>query len=143
LAELDFVIAGIHSNMKITKDEMTNRILKAIENPDVDIISHPTGRLIKKRDEYAVDLEKIFTTAQKTGTILEINSNPARLDLKDLYIRRAKDYGIKFCINTDAHIIDNLSFAEFGIAQARRGWAEASDVINTYPLDKMLKFIKQ
>jgi len=79
----------------------------------------------------------------KTGTILEINSNPARLDLKDLYIRRAKDYGIKFCINTDAHIIDNLSFAEFGIAQARRGWAEASDVINTYPLDKMLKLIKQ
>lgn len=143
LAELDFVIAGIHSNMKMTKDKMTSRILKAIENPNIDIISHPTGRLVKKRDEYAVDLEKIFAGAKKTGTILEINSNPARLDLKDSYIRRAKDYGIKFCINSDTHIIDNLNFAEFGIAQARRGWAEAADIINTYPLDKMLKFIKQ
>jgi DNA polymerase (family 10) len=143
LAQLDFVIAGIHSNFKMAKDQMTRRIVHAMENPNVDIISHPTGRLIKKRDEYQIDMEKIFNAAKKIGTVLEINSYPQRLDLNDRNIRLAKEYGIKMVINTDSHIIGQMRFAEFGISQARRGWATASDIINTRPLNGLLKCFKK
>ena len=143
LAELDFVIAGIHSNFKMTKDKMTQRIIRAMENPNVDIISHPTGRLIKKRPEYQVDFEIICEAAHRTGTILEINSYPDRLDLNDIHIRRAKDFGVKMIINTDSHIIGQMRFVEFGIAQARRGWAEKHDIINTYSAKELLSFLKK
>lgn len=142
LKKLDFVIAGIHSNFKMEKSKMTERIINAIKNPNVDIISHPTGRILQKRDEYQIDFDKILRAAKETGTILEINSYPERLDLSDQNIRRAKEAGVKMVINTDSHHLDQMRFMEFGIAQARRGWAEKKDIINCWPLEKLLKFLK-
>jgi len=142
LRKLDYVIAGVHSSFKIEKTKMTERIIRAMENPNVDIISHPTGRLIQKRDEYQIDFDKILRVAKETGTTLEINSFPERLDLKDTNIRKAKEVGVKMVINTDSHRRDQMRFIEFGIAQARRGWAEKEDIINTQPLEKLLNFLK-
>lgn len=142
LKKLDFVIAGVHSSFKMEKTKMTERIIRAMKNPHVDIISHPTGRLLKRRDEYQIDFDKILKVAKETGTILEINSYPERLDLNDQNIRRAKTAGVKMVINTDSHRKDQLRFIEFGVAQARRGWAEKEDIINTQPLEKLLKFFK-
>jgi len=142
LKKLDYVIAGIHSNFKMGKEEMTERIIKAMKSPYVKIISHPTGRIIQKRDEYQIDFEKILKVAKETGTILEINSFPERLDLNDQNIRRAKEAGVKMVINTDAHHQDQLRYIEFGVAQARRGWAEKGEIINTQPLEKLLQFFK-
>jgi DNA polymerase (family 10) len=142
LKKLDFVIAGIHSNFKMPKEKMTERIIRAMRNPHLDIISHPTGRILQRRDEYQIDFDKILRAAKETGTILEINSYPERLDLNAENIRRAKEVGVKMVINTDSHHKDQLRFIEFGIAQARRGWAEKGDIINTWPLEKMLKMLK-
>jgi len=142
LKKFDFVIAGIHSNFKMPKEKMTERIIKAMKNPNVDIISHPTGRILKRRDEYQIDFDKILRVAKETGTILEINSFPERLDLNAENIRQAKEAGVKMVINTDSHHKDQLRFIEFGIAQARRGWAERDDIINVHPLEKLLKFFK-
>jgi DNA polymerase (family 10) len=143
LKEQDFVIAGVHSRFKMTKEEMTERIIRAMKNPNVDIISHPTGRLIQKRGEYEIDFDKILKVAKETGSILEINSYPERLDLNDVNIKKAKEMGVKMIINTDAHHVDQMRFIELGIAQARRGWAEKEDIINCWPLEKMLKFLKK
>jgi len=142
LAKLDYVIAGVHSQMKMPKEKMTERIIKAMKNPNVDIISHPTGRLIQKRDEYQIDFERILKAAKETGTILEIDSFPDRLDLKDANIRAAKEAGVKMVINTDTHAKDQMNFMKYGIAQARRGWAEKEDIINTRPVEGLLKFFK-
>jgi len=143
LKKLDFVIAGIHSNFKMEKEKMTERIIQAMKNPSVDIIAHPTGRILKRRDEYECDFNKILRTAKETGTVLEINSFPERLDLNDQNIRKAKEVGVKMVINTDSHHKDQLRLIEFGIAQARRGWAEKDDIINTQPLEKLLKIFKK
>jgi len=142
LKKLDFVITGVHSSFKMEKSKMTERIIRAMENPNVDIISHPTGRLIQRRDEYQIDFDKILRVAKETGTILEINSFPERLDLKDTNIKKAKEMGVKMVINTDSHHIDHMRFMELGIAQARRGWAEKSDIINTQSLEKLLEYFK-
>jgi len=142
LKKLDYVIAGIHSSFKMPKEKMTERIIKAMRNPNVDIISHPTGRILKRRDEYQIDFDKILRVAKETGTILEINSFPERLDLNDKNIRKAKELGVKMIINTDSLHKDQLRFIEYGIAQARRGWAEKEDIINTQPLEKLLKFFR-
>ena len=143
LKEQDFVIAGVHSRFKMSKEEMTKRIILAMKNPNVDIISHPTGRLIQKRDEYQIDFDKILKVAKETGTILEINSYPERLDLNDVNIKKAKEAGVKMVINTDAHHVDQMRFIEYGVAQARRGWAEKEDIVNCWELEKMLKFLKK
>jgi DNA polymerase (family 10) len=142
LEKLDYVIAGAHSSLKMPKQEMTQRLIKAMQNPNVDIISHPSGRIIGKRDEYQMDFDKILEVAKRTGTILEINSSPERLDLRDLYIRRAKNVGVKMVINTDSHQKEQLNVIEYGISQARRGWAEKSDIINTNPIEKLLEYFK-
>ncbi|MDP2926567.1 MAG: DNA polymerase/3'-5' exonuclease PolX [bacterium] len=142
LAKLDFVIAGVHSNLKMTKEQMTRRLIRAMRNPHVDIISHPTGRLLQRREEYQIDLDAVLRVAQETKTVLEINSSPGRLDLKDINIRRAKSLGIKMVINTDSHMKEQMRFIELGVAQARRGWAEKSDIINCWPLAKLLSFLK-
>jgi len=142
LKKLDYVIAGIHSSMKMPKEKMTERIVQAMKNSYIKIISHPTGRILKRRDEYQVDFDKILRAAKQFGVILEINSYPERLDLNDQNIRRAKEAGVKMVINTDAHHRDQLRFIEFGVAQARRGWVEKRDIINTQPLEKLLKFFK-
>ncbi|MCK4453904.1 DNA polymerase/3'-5' exonuclease PolX [Candidatus Parcubacteria bacterium] len=143
LKKLDYAIAGIHSSFKMPKAKMTERIIKAMKNPYIKIISHPTGRILKKRDEYQCDFEKILRAAKTFGIVLEINSQPRRLDLNDQNIRRAKEMGIKMVINTDAHHTSHLRFMDLGIAQARRGWAEKKDIINTQPLDRLLKNFKK
>ncbi len=142
LAELDYAIAGIHSSMKMEKAAMTRRLIRAMENKNVDVISHPTGRLLKQRDEYEIDFDRVLAAAKKTKTILEINAYPQRLDLNDYNIRQARELGIKMVINTDAHYIDQLRYVEYGIAQARRGWAEHKDIINTHPVDGLMRFFK-
>jgi DNA polymerase (family 10) len=139
LKELDYAIAGIHSNFKMPKQQMTERIIKAIKNPYIHIIAHPTGRLLQKRERYECDFDKILRAAKEFNKILEINAQPMRLDLNDKHIRRAKEMGVKMIINSDAHNISHLKFIEFGIAQACRGWAEKQDIINTQPLNNLLK----
>jgi len=141
LARLDFVIAGVHSQFKMSRAEMTARVVKAMRNPHVDIISHPTGRILKRRDEFEIDFETILKVAQETGTVLEINSYPERLDLNDLNILRAKRAGVKMVINTDAHNVEQLHLIKFGVAQARRGWAARAEVINTWPVEELLKLL--
>jgi len=134
LQKLDFVIAGIHSHFKLSRDQMTKRMIKAMSNPYVDIISHPTGRIIGKRAEYEIDLNKILTVAKETDTILEINANPSRLDLNDINIRKAVKAGVKMIINTDAHEERHMDLMNLGVAQARRGWASKTDIVNTKDL---------
>ncbi len=142
LSKLDYVIAGVHSQLKMDRTEMTGRIVKAMRNPNIDIISHPTGRLIQQRDEYQIDFEEVIKVAKETKTILEINSSPYRLDLKDTNIRKAKEAGVKMIINADAHERSQMDQMEYGVAQARRGWAEKSDIVNTQTIDKLLKYFK-
>ncbi len=142
LAKLDVVGAAVHSNFNMSKKEMTERIKKAMMNKNIDIIFHPTGRIINKRPAYEVDMEDIIKTAKKTNTVLEIDAYPDRLDLKDDYIKMAVEMGVKLSIDSDAHNISHLEFLELGIAQARRGWAKKSDIINTYSWEKMLKMLK-
>lgn len=142
LEELDVVSAGIHSQFKQSREEMTRRVLKAIENPNLDILCHPTTREIQKRDPVPLDMDKIIEAARDTGTILDIDSYPDRLDLKDEYIRKAVEVGAKLGISSDAHSKPHLHYLELGIAQARRGWATAKDIVNTRKIDEFLKLIK-
>lgn len=141
LSQLDYVIAGVHSQLKMPKAQMMERIERAMKNPNVDIISHPTGRLLNRRDEYQHDFDKILKIANETKTILEINSSPHRLDLRDSYIRRAKKEGVKMIINTDSHQKEQLNSMEYGVSQARRGWAEREDILNTLSAEKLLKYL--
>ena len=142
LRELDVVIVSVHDHFNLSKKKQTKRIIKAISNPYVHILGHPTGRLIGKRPPYAVDMEKIFDAALETGIIMEINAQPKRLDLNDIYAKAAKEKGLKFSIDSDAHRTYCLEFMKYGVYQARRGWLEKSDIINTYSLKKLKKFLK-
>lgn len=142
LAELDIVIAAVHSSMNQSQEQMTRRILGAIENPNVDILAHPTCRLLPDREPVAVDMEAVFQAAAKTNTILEINAMPSRLDLKDIHTYRARELGVKLVINTDAHRTEHLQFMRFGIGVARRGWCQPQDILNTRPLDEILAYLR-
>jgi len=142
LKKLDYAIAGIHSHFKMAKGEMTDRIIRAMKNPYIKIISHPTGRILKKRDGYQIDFDKILRVAKITKTILEINVFPTRLDLSDVNIKKAKEAGVKMVINTDSHHKNQLQFMKLGIAQARRGWAEKKDIVNTQSLKTLLTFLR-
>jgi DNA polymerase (family 10) len=142
LKKLDTVAIAVHSGFKMSKKEMTERIIKAMKNPNIDILFHPTGRIINSRPPYEIDIEKIIRAAKETKTVLEINAHPSRLDLKDEYARMAKEAGVKLEISSDAHNISYFQFLEFGIAQARRGWVEKKDIINAWPVEKMLKMLK-
>ncbi len=142
LDKLDIVGAAIHSNFSLSKDNQTERLVKAAQNPSVDILFHPTGRLLNKREGYLVDIEKIIDIAYDTKTVLEINSNYNRLDLRDEHIRMAVQNGIKLVINSDAHHPVHFAYLLFGIGQARRGWAKKIDVINTLKVDSLLKELK-
>jgi DNA polymerase (family X) len=137
LKELDLVVGAIHYNMKLSKQKQTRRILRAMENPYFNILAHPTGRRIGVRSGYELDMSEIMREARNQGCFLEINSNPERLDLNDLHIRQAKDAGLKLAISTDAHSLDNLDYMKYGVAQARRGWLEKDDVINTRPWNEL------
>ncbi|MCD6233265.1 DNA polymerase/3'-5' exonuclease PolX [bacterium] len=143
LSKLDYAIAGVHAYFKMSRAQMTERIIKAMRNPYIKIIAHPTGRILKKRDNYKIDFNKVLKMAKATGTILEINSQPERLDLDAQNIRKAKEAGVKMIINTDAHYKSHLHYMELGISQARRGWAEKKDIVNTYPLRKFLRALKK
>ena len=131
LKDMDIVIAGIHSGFNQNKKELTRRIISAMENDNINIIAHPTGRKIQERNAYELDLEKIFETSKDTGTLLEVNSQMNRLDLKDMDIKIAIEHGCKLVINTDAHSIPELKNMELGISTAKRGWAKKEDIVNT------------
>lgn len=134
LEKLEVVIASVHSSFKMNREGITKRIVRAMENPHTDIIGHPTGRVIFQREGYPLDLAEVLKTAKRTKTALEINAYPRRLDLKDIDVRKAVEAGVKLAIGTDAHSISQLSFMELGVAAARRGWAEKSDILNTCSL---------
>ncbi|MBL7155010.1 MAG: DNA polymerase/3'-5' exonuclease PolX [Candidatus Portnoybacteria bacterium] len=140
LAKLDLVLAAIHSSFKMNKKDMTERLLRAINNSQVDIIAHPTGRKIHKREAYSLDFEKIFKAAKKTKTALEICAYFERLDLKDTDVRQAIETGVKLVISTDAHSSNHLAMMELGIAQARRGWAAKKDILNSQSLTEFLEY---
>jgi len=142
LKELDVVIASIHSNFNQNKKEMTKRVISAMENEHVSIIAHPTGKKINKKPPIRLDMQKIFEVSKQTGTFLEINSSPDRLDLDDLTAREAVKTGCKLVINTDSHTKDHLQYMRLGIAMARRGWLQKKDVINTENLKQIKKKLK-
>ncbi len=143
LARRDVVIASLHSGFRQDQAKLTGRVVSAMKNKHVDIIAHPTGRLIGRRDPYPLDLAEVFAAAVKYGTVLEINSSPDRLDLNDRYVRQAKELGIRISINTDAHDVARMDEIKFGVATARRGWLEKDDVINTMDYHRLLKFLKK
>lgn len=142
LDRLDIVGAAIHSNFSQPMEVQTDRLVKAAQNPSVDILFHPTGRLINKREGYQIDIEKVIDVAKDTGTVLEIDAHYNRLDLKDDYIRMAVQKQVKLVIDSDAHHPVHYSFLMLGIAQARRGWAEQSDILNTLSVEELLKKLK-
>jgi DNA polymerase (family X) len=142
LKELDIVLASIHTGFKNPKEQITKRISRAMENEHVDIIAHPTGRLINQRPPIEFDIEKIAEKANKTNTILEVNATPQRLDLKDIHVKAALKAKVKLSIGTDSHDTDQLRNYRLAIATARRGWATKKDIINTYSLKEMLKLLK-
>lgn len=142
LAKLDIVAAAVHSHFNMNKKEMTERICKAIKNPLVNIIFHPTGRVLLRRPAYEIDIDEIIKEAARRGVCIEINASPDRLDLKDEHIKKAIEKGVKLSIDSDAHSITHLNYLKFGIAQARRGWAIKDDIINTRPWPELLKILK-
>ncbi|MGO9138403.1 MAG: DNA polymerase/3'-5' exonuclease PolX [Syntrophales bacterium] len=143
LAELDCVVGAIHSSFNQSEERITRRIVKAIENPHIDIIAHPTSRLIGEREATAVDMEAVFKAAVKHKKALEINAMPSRLDLKDIHINRARELGVMLAIGTDSHIAGQLKLMRFGIGIARRGWCEPKNILNCFSLEKVLAFFRR
>ncbi len=139
---LDIVVASIHSGFKQSRQQLTSRLISAIKHPYVSIIAHPTGRLLSERDEYDVDMDAVLQSAKGTGTAFEINAYPARLDLNDIYARKAKELSIPIVISTDTHIIPNMDYMKYGISIARRSWLQRDDVLNTLGVRKLLKRLK-
>ncbi|MEE8636741.1 MAG: DNA polymerase/3'-5' exonuclease PolX [Dehalococcoidia bacterium] len=143
LSELDIVIAAVHSAMHQSQEKMTRRVLQAVEDPDVDVLAHPTCRLIARREPVAIDLEAILRAAARNDKIVEINAMPDRLDLKDIHALRARDLGVKLAIGTDAHSIAHLGFMRFGVGVARRAWSEPQHILNTLPLAELLAVLNR
>ena len=142
LKQFDMVLASVHSRMTQPGEEMTERLLKALRNPYVRILGHPTGRYVLRRDPFNFDHERVFNAAKKAGVVLEVNANPERLDLCDRDTKLARDKGIKVVISTDAHQPKHFQFMRYGVMTARRGWMEKKDVINTYPPEKLLASLR-
>lgn len=143
LQKLDIVIAAIHSGLRQERKKLTERLKKAMENPLVDIIAHPTGRIIGYREAYDIDIQEIIQIAARTNTVLEINASPERMDLNDIYTRSAKEQGVLLAIGSDAHQISTLDNMYYGITIARRGWLEKENLLNTLPLDKIKSILKK
>ncbi|MBI4621459.1 MAG: DNA polymerase/3'-5' exonuclease PolX [Desulfobacterales bacterium] len=143
LSRLDLVIASVHSGFKRSREEQTERIVRAMRNPHVHIIGHLTGRLLGEREGYEVNLDEVLKASVETGTTLEINAYPQRLDLNDIGCRRAKELGAKVVINTDAHVLHQFDYMDIGVAVARRGWLEKEDVLNTLDVESFLKAIRK
>ncbi|MDR3675589.1 MAG: DNA polymerase/3'-5' exonuclease PolX [Acidobacteriota bacterium] len=142
LKQFDIVLVSVHSRMNMPADEMTARLLRAIENPYVRIMGHPTGRQVLRRDPFLFDLEKVFAAAKKSGVILELNASPERLDLCDRHVKLARDRGMKIIISTDAHDPQHFKLMRYGVTTARRGWMEKSGVLNTLPPEKLLASLR-
>lgn len=142
LARLDIVIASLHTGLRQPRETVTMRLLNAIRNPHVDIIGHPTGRLLPNREGADLDMDAVFKAAKESGVALEVNAHPSRLDLDDVHIRRAVEMSIPLSINTDAHSPEDMDLVFFGVATARRGWAEPQNVINTWEPERLLGWLK-
>lgn len=143
LRELDFVVAAVHYKFDLDRKAQTDRIIRAMDNPYVNIIAHPTSRLIGDREPIAIDMERLMKSALERGCFLEVNAQPERLDLADIHCRMAKEIGLKLAISTDAHSVASLDLMRHGVDQARRGWIEADDVINTKNLRELMKLFKR
>ena len=143
LEGFDVCVASVHSEFNQPQDQMTRRIIRACENPYVNIIGHPTARLIGRRAPIEFDLDAVFEAAARTGTALEVNSFPDRLDLRDEHVMWARRHGVKFAVDTDSHSTVHLPFMRYGVGTAQRGWLERDDVINTWPLDKLRRFLRK
>jgi DNA polymerase (family 10) len=142
LAGLDLVIGSVHTAFKQSRAEMTRRICRTLAHPGVHVLGHPTGRLIGEREPYAVDMEEVLRTAQRHGKAVEINAYPDRLDLNDVHARRAHELGVLVAVSTDTHMLDHLAWMELGVATARRGWTETGQVVNTWPPQKLLAWLR-
>jgi len=142
LEQMDIVIASVHSHFNQTPGEMTDRLLKAVENPNTSLLGHPTGRMLLRREAYAFDFDAVLKTAAKNKVAMELNAYPDRLDLNDRNLRLAKEHGVKIVINTDSHHTSHMDKIRFGILQARRAWLTKDDVLNTLPLEKFAKAMK-
>jgi DNA polymerase (family X) len=142
LSGLDIVVASVHSGFKQSREQITKRMLSAIRNPCVSIIAHPTGRLIGERDAYAIDMDAVLKEATRYGVAMEINAYPLRLDLNDLHLKMARDYGVSLVINTDTHVLSQYDFMAYGVSVARRGWVEKKDVLNTLDYDSLVRRLK-
>jgi len=143
LATLDLVVASLHTSLRQPREKVTQRVINAIRNPHVDIIGHPTGRLIQEREGADLDMDAVLKAAAESGVALEINAHPARLDLDDVHARRAKELGIPLSLNTDAHSEEDLDMLPYGVATARRAWLTKNDVINCWPTKKLLDWLKK
>ena len=143
LAKLDIVVAAIHSYFDLPREAQTDRMIRAMNNPHVSVIAHPTGRLIGAREPYDIDMERVIAAARALGCHLEINAQPDRMDLSDMHIHAAKQSGVKLAISTDAHSVDAYDCIRFGVDQARRGWLTADDVINTRSLADLRKLLRR
>jgi DNA polymerase (family 10) len=143
LAGFDMTVASVHSHFTLGRDEQTRRVLRAIENPYVNVIGHLTTRLLGRRDPIDLDLEAVFAAAARTGTALEINGFPDRLDLRDEHVLWAKRHGVRFAVDTDSHAIGHLDAMRYGVATAQRGWLSKDEVINTWPKTKLLRFLRK
>jgi DNA polymerase (family 10) len=143
LKELDLTVCAVHSGLALSSAKQTERIIRAMDNCYFNILAHPTGRLIGERDAYAVDLEKVMVAARERGCFLEVNAQPQRLDLDDTHCRQAKEMGLKLAISTDAHSTHNLNLMRFGVDQARRGWVEPADVLNTRTWNELAKLLRR
>jgi len=141
LKEIDIVFASVHSNFKMNKNDMTKRVIAAMNNRYVHVLSHPTGRLIGQRESYDIDLDAVLNTAKDTGTFIELNGNPIRLDLDDIHCRKAKELGILIAISTDSHAASQLDLMRYGVLTARRGWLEKKNVLNCLPYEKLIKML--
>jgi DNA polymerase (family 10) len=141
LAGFDLCVASLHSHFDLDRKAMTRRLVRACENPHVNIIGHPTTRLIGKRPGVDADWDEVFAACARTGTALEINAQPDRLDLCDEDILRARQHGVKFAVNTDAHSVLHLAHLRYGVGTAQRGWLTADEVINTWPLRRLRRFL--
>jgi DNA polymerase (family 10) len=143
LAGFDITVASVHSHFGQSREDMTRRVIRAMENPHVNVIGHLTTRKIGRRDPVDLDLESVFAAAARTGTALEINAYPDRLDLRDEHVFRARHHGVRFAIDTDSHAVGHLDAMRYGVGVAQRGWLTADDVINAWPLGKLTRFLRK
>ncbi len=143
LAAMDVVVISVHSKFNLSRAAMTKRITRAMQHPRVNILGHPTGRIINRREPYPVDVEELVKVAREEGVLLELNAQPDRLDLRDFHLQMAREAGVKIVISTDAHRVAELDYMRYGVDQARRGWLEKKDVANSYGLKGFLKTLER